>query len=78
MTAAQLERIARRVCITRGIDPDRTEWTIVLGIAPDGSTAPVGASAAAWEMVAREVTEHLEVWEAIEAERAASPAEPSP
>ena len=82
MTPDRIERIARRVCAARGLDPDRTEWTIVLGIAPDGSTAPVGASVAAWEMVAREVTEHLEVREAIEAEGeptpAADPAKPLP
>ena len=78
MTADRLERIARRVCVARGLDPDRTEWTIVPGLAPDGSTAPVGASVAAWEIVAREVTGAVEVWEAIEAERAASPAEASP
>ena len=78
MTPETLERIARRVCAARGLDPDRTEWTIVPGLAPDGSTAPVGASVAAWEIVAREVTGAVEVWEAIEAERAASPAEASP
>ena len=78
MTPETLERIARRVCAARGLDPDRTEWTIVLGIAPDGSTAPVGASVAVWELVAREVTGHLQVREAIEAEGEPTPIEPSP
>ena len=78
MTPETLERIARRVCAARGLDPDRTEWTIVLGIAPDGSTAPVGASVAAWELVAREVTAAAEIWEAIEAEDEPTPVEPSP
>ena len=78
MTAAQLERIARRVCLARGIDPDRTEWALVPGLAPDGSAAPVGASVAVWELVAREVTGHLQVREAIEAEGGTTPVEPSP